>query len=281
MRRVLDGETPTPVHLRDYYVAFHADRECATERLLSRLHTVDGMTSYGRLSAVVCASGAREVLDVGCGDGALLRELLKAEPGLRVSGIDLSAREIERARVRLPADAVGDLIQGDATAIPFADRSFDAVTSHMVFMLIPEIESALREARRVLRPGGTLAFLVGLPQTEATRHAEFLGLLMGWIRELHPRFTPINPADPRVWTHDGIRDLLRAGGFTGSYQFKDFYVESEIGATALWDVLVQRYYVGSLTEEEAALVRARALSWLGGTSLTYREALRIVVVRDR
>lgn len=94
--------------------------------------------------------GPGEALDAGMGPGRLLAEL--AERGWTVSGIDASAEMVAAARSRLP-EAVSRLVQGKIESLPFADASFDAVAATGV-LEYSELEPALGEVARVLRPGG-------------------------------------------------------------------------------------------------------------------------------
>lgn len=96
------------------------------------------------------ATGPGEALDAGMGAGRLLAEL--AERGWAVSGIDASAEMVTAARSRLPG-AASRLVQGKIESLPFADESFDAVVATGV-LEYSELERALRELARVLRPGG-------------------------------------------------------------------------------------------------------------------------------
>jgi ubiquinone/menaquinone biosynthesis C-methylase UbiE len=97
------------------------------------------------------------LLEVGCGVGAVLGILGDAFPGIALSGVDLEERQIEAARThlaRLGLDA--DLRRADALALPFADGSFDHVWMMWFLEHVPDPVGALREARRVLAPGGGL-----------------------------------------------------------------------------------------------------------------------------
>ncbi|MDQ3895274.1 MAG: class I SAM-dependent methyltransferase [Actinomycetota bacterium] len=91
----------------------------------------------------------RATLDLGCGEGRCGAEL--ARRGHRVVGIDASRRMVEAARERIEA------VVADATALPFEDGSFDLVGAFMSFQDIDDLDGAVREAARVLAPGGRLA----------------------------------------------------------------------------------------------------------------------------
>jgi SAM-dependent methyltransferase len=108
--------------------------------------------------------GAR-VLDVGTGTGALAIAALERWPDVRVTGIDPSQEMLDLARAaagrRLtePAHTRLDLVQGDAAELPLEAGSFDVVVSSFVLQLLDRRPAAMREARRVLRPGGTFAWV--------------------------------------------------------------------------------------------------------------------------
>lgn len=91
----------------------------------------------------------RDVLEVGCGTGLLLREIAKFAKSAK--GVDLSPGMLEKARARGL-----DVVLGSATELPFPDASFDVACSFKVLAHVPEIEKALAEMARVVRPGGTI-----------------------------------------------------------------------------------------------------------------------------
>jgi SAM-dependent methyltransferase len=96
-------------------------------------------------------SGAKTALDVGCGEGRFCR--LLAAKGLRTVGIDPAASLIRRAMELHPE---GDYRIAGAEALPFEDETFDLVVTYLSLIDIPDVNGALAEMNRVLRPGGHL-----------------------------------------------------------------------------------------------------------------------------
>lgn len=100
-----------------------------------------------------------DVLDVGCGQGIDLVQYGRA--GARATGIDLTPRHVELARRHAAAAGVdATVVEGDAEHLPFADASFDRVSSNGVLHHTPDMPAALREVARVLRPGGEARIIV-------------------------------------------------------------------------------------------------------------------------
>jgi len=106
------------------------------------------------LAAVRVGSGTR-LLDVATGPGYVAARA--AEQGAAATGLDFSETMLAFARSRAP-DV--DFVQGDATALPFADGSFDGVVAAFVLLHLGAPERAVAEATRVLTPGGRAAFTV-------------------------------------------------------------------------------------------------------------------------
>ncbi|WP_316739899.1 class I SAM-dependent methyltransferase [Streptomyces sp. MK7] len=100
-----------------------------------------------------------EILDLGCGTGSL--SLLAAERGHRVTGVDLSANMLERARAK-PAGRDAVFLTGDAASPPVGGRRFDAVLVRHVLWALPDPASALRRWRELLRPSGRLVLVEGV-----------------------------------------------------------------------------------------------------------------------
>jgi ubiquinone/menaquinone biosynthesis C-methylase UbiE len=149
-------------------------------------------------------AGAGTSLDVGCGPG--LAAQVFAQKIANVSGIDASAAFIAIARQRLPGR---DFRVGEMEALPHADASFDVVTGFNAFQYAASPGNALAEARRVLRPGGTIVIATwGLPQDcEAAGHLKALGALM-------PPPPPGAPGPFALSDEAKLKALAAEAGFT-------------------------------------------------------------------
>ena len=126
------------------------------KRLLERMnggHHED-LALWG-LSHVEIASDA-QVLDIGCGGGANIERLLARAPQGRVSGLDYSPLSVATSREHnREAIAAGRcaVVEGDSSALPFDDNTFDLVTAFET-VYYWDIEAAFAEVARVLKPGG-------------------------------------------------------------------------------------------------------------------------------
>ncbi len=101
----------------------------------------------------------RQVLEVGVGTGLALPHY---SPEKRITGIDLSAEMLARARARVTAKRIGTveaLHEMDAEATEFADETFDIAVAMFVASVVPHPRRLLAEMRRVVRPGGHLLFV--------------------------------------------------------------------------------------------------------------------------
>lgn len=99
------------------------------------------------------------VLELGCGPGYFSFELLRRLPRGRVCLFDLQTGMLELAGKRLREGGFGNFerVQGDVTALPYRDDSFDGALLVTVLGEVPDPGACLGEVRRVLKPGGRLA----------------------------------------------------------------------------------------------------------------------------
>ncbi len=119
------------------------------------------MDTGARLAAILTETGARDVLDIGCGEGALARLLLRG--GLAVTGIDPAPDAVAAAQETAPE---AWFTVAGAEALPFDPGSFDACIflNSLHHVPVPLMGQALREALRVLRPGGEVIVIEPLAE---------------------------------------------------------------------------------------------------------------------
>jgi ubiquinone/menaquinone biosynthesis C-methylase UbiE len=149
-------------------MATSRDRERATARARARYDRIAPM--YDRMESLMEAGGFRlwrarlwsrvhgpRVLELGVGTG---KNFPYYPAGVQVTAIDFSPRMLERAERAAQGDDVAvTLLLADAQALPFPDASFDTVAATFVFCSVPDPVLGLREAHRVLAPGGQLLLL--------------------------------------------------------------------------------------------------------------------------
>jgi demethylmenaquinone methyltransferase/2-methoxy-6-polyprenyl-1,4-benzoquinol methylase len=131
------------------------DRIAPVYDVMNHVMTAGLDVRWRRLSARAVVKPGDRVLDAACGTGDLAIADRKAGAA-HVTGLDFSERMLERARRKAPEL---EWVQGDMLELPFEDGAFDAATVGFGVRNVADLELALRELRRVLRPGGRLAIL--------------------------------------------------------------------------------------------------------------------------
>ena len=166
--------------------------------IADRYDLITVVLSYGRDRAwkrrLISMAGpleGRHAADLACGTGDIA--LLLNAAGARVAALDITPRMLALARQKSctgappPAYVVGDMCD-----LPFADASFDLVTTGYGLRNVPDLTRAVREIARILRPGGTFLSLdFNRPQNRGTRlvyHAylTLVGSGLGWILHGNP-----------------------------------------------------------------------------------------------
>lgn len=180
------------------------------------------------LEHVPLRAGMR-VLDVGCATGFPLLELAqRLGPGSPVCGIDPWLAALRRGqRKRIQARVHHAFFHAaDAARMPFRDGSFDLVVSNLGVNNFADPRTALRECRRVLRPGGVLALTTNL---------------VGHMHELYDVFAEVVEDRTKLDAHihhratiESLRELLASAGFTVTHVVEDAFVMRYASAAALF-----------------------------------------------
>lgn len=156
-----------------------------------------------RLATELPLTGTRRILDLGAGVGALLPDLRRSAPSALIVGADRAEGMIARA------DPSSSRVVLDAMRPPFAEGSFDAVIMAFVLFHLPDPLDALREVRRIMARGGSIA--VGTWGESRPRAA-----ILAWTEELDAHGAAELPAmsdHDRTDTPAKVVALLEAAGF--------------------------------------------------------------------
>ena len=191
---------------------------------------------YRRRTAEVCAAFLlpylqpdATVLDMGSGPGTITAGL--AHRARSVVGVDTSPEMVESAR-QLAAESGADNASfkvGSAYELPFDDKSFDVVYAHQVLQHLSDPVRALREARRVLRPGGLVAVRDSDYQTMV--HAPVEPALEHWLR-LYIEVAEANGGEPRAGRF--LPGWVRAAGFVDPVVTTSTTTHADAASRELW-----------------------------------------------
>lgn len=186
---------------------------------MNRVMTAGLDVRWRRLAAEAAVRRGDRVLDAACGTGDLAIADVKAGAG-RVTGLDFSEEMLVRARKKAPLEWV----RGDMLALPFADATFDAATVGFGVRNVQDLELALRELRRVLRPGGRLAVLEITQPRGALKPFYSLWFdtvvpLLGKVLPGGAAYTYLPASVKRFPNAERLAELLRTSGF-GEVRFR-------------------------------------------------------------
>jgi demethylmenaquinone methyltransferase/2-methoxy-6-polyprenyl-1,4-benzoquinol methylase len=190
------------------------DRIAPVYDVMNRVMTAGLDARWRRLAAEAAVRDGDRVLDAACGTGDLAIADVRAGAG-RVTGLDFSEQMLVRARKK---NAAIEWIQGDMLALPFADETFDAATVGFGVRNVEDLALALRELRRVLRPGGRLAILEITQPRGALRPFYSLWFdrvvpLLGKVLPGGDAYTYLPASVKRFPTAERLADMLREAGF--------------------------------------------------------------------
>jgi SAM-dependent methyltransferase len=160
-----------------------------------------------------------ELLDVATGAGNV--SIPAARAGAKVTGLDLTPKLLDVQRVRAAEAGLEiELIEGDAEELPFADDSFDRVTSCFGVMFAPRQKVAAEELSRVARPGGSIVVAAWTPESVIGRSFRAAAAYMP------PPPPELKP--PVMWgVEDHVRELFEGTGAELSFESRSVPFEGE------------------------------------------------------
>lgn len=220
----LDDAFQTPQSKRRYVrqlFATIADRYDLITRVLSYGQDARWKATLVRMAEV---RAGQRALDLACGTGDIAFAV--AAQGARAVGLDITHRMLQLARLRAGScsassrQAPVEFISGDMTSLPFRSASFDLVTTGYGFRNVPDLDAAIDEIARVLRPGGRLLSLdFNRPESAVIRAAYLayltgVGATLGWLLHRDADTYRYIPASIRRYPGArGVADRMKSRGF--------------------------------------------------------------------
>jgi ubiquinone/menaquinone biosynthesis C-methylase UbiE len=263
--------------LRKFLVDFHERYPGGTAESLRLMSDAQGRNSYRALADALLENSveAPRLLDLGCGDGAFLAEVAALKPAAALSGIDLTASDVELAKKRCPT---ATLYVGDFTTFPFEPNSFDLVASHLVLMLSGPLEPVLAQVQRVLTPGGTFAFVVDDLNAAPGRYAELMKVAMN-AAGVESATTPFRPAvDRRLYERNTLAPLLAQYGLRMEI-FAPHVLCGDFALPELWEMFRRMYQIGTLTDDQRQDAKNALAAVVGSGACQIVLPFEIVVAR--
>lgn len=244
--------------------------------------------THGHHAAVLAAHSARtaqssaafllphlregqRLLDVGCGPGSITVDLAAlVDPG-EVIGIDAAPTALDQARALAAERGVRNVRfeEADVYSLPFEADSFDVVYAHQVLQHLQRPVDALREARRVLRPGGLLA--VRDADYATMVHAPHDPRLDRWLA-LYDRVARSNGGEPNAARM--LRGWVLDAGFVDEVATASAWAYADLAACTAWGTqwasrvsegsfAERARAIGAATDDDLADIAAAWLEWAG------------------
>lgn len=252
------SDMPSPTE--KFLIDFHAAHAGATAEAFGALPAVfrgrEFPSSYEVLAAAVPTHGQRlAVLDLGCGSGFLLELLAdRRQPGLELAGIDMSDAELQVAARALGGRAL--LAKAMGQAIPAGANSIDIILSHMVLMLLDDVDTVMAETARVLKPGGTFAAVVGGATPPSIAFTTYIRILERYRKGSPERV--VRFGDARSRNEEGLRAL-----FAPRYDnvvVDEIHLNRRLTPAGMWAWFMGMYDLHQFAEDDRAAIESEYLS---------------------
>lgn len=147
-----------------------------------------------------------QTLDIGCGGGANLQRLLTLCPRGTATGVDYAPTSVQESRKTNEAAIEAgrcQVVQGDVAALPFEDDAFDFAMACETIYFWPDLDAALAQVRRVLRPGATFLVICEMSDPNDPRFADAKDFLTVYLPDdLRKRFEAAGFADVKLHIQD-------------------------------------------------------------------------------
>ena len=192
--------------------------------IADRYDLITSLLSYGqdarwkrKLVALAEVRRGERALDLASGTGDIAFAV--AARGGKAVGLDITHRMLQLARAKSDS---APFVTGDMAALPFASGSFDLVTTGYGLRNVPDLQTAIDEIARVLKPGGRMLSLdFNKPQNAIVRgvyliYLTAVGALLGWVLHGDPDTYRYIPASIRQYPGaEAVAQMFEARGFTG------------------------------------------------------------------
>ena len=252
--KLLQGQETDDGDWTEHLRIAHEEVSSMTPPVFSH-RTLAGQNSYQILAEAVTSTAPLHVLDLACGDGFLLQSVLpRLHAASQVTGVDMVATDIDRARKNYPDSRVGFLCER-AQELSLPSASVDVVLCHMALMLMRPIDPVVAQLTRVLKPGGRLAAVIGGDRTPDALSGKVARLMVAFLKRHFPNLGELRLGDARVDSVSGLRSLFSTG-FANDLRVHDFTIEVKGDREAIWAFYKDMYLVGLAPPELKPALRA-------------------------
>ncbi|MBI5630010.1 MAG: class I SAM-dependent methyltransferase [Elusimicrobia bacterium] len=274
-RKIFSGVSPTDKDWENHLAQAHGKTPGMTEKCFAGFPTDLGPNTYEVMASALDEFQGKpiEVLDLACGDGYITPLCLsRMQEGGRFVGVDMVASEVGSANERFRRENV-EFLQARAQELPFPSGSFDVVICHLALMLMVPIEPVVAEVRRVLRPGGTFAAVVGRNASSGGLYGLMGSEISQFIKTELSKGAAFRTGDSRLESREGIQELFDPRYFLPNINFQDFTLKISGAPGTLMGILEHFYILNILGEAAKKKVRADLLRHLEGKAKQQGEVL--------